>query len=68
MRNLPRPRERLIYQTVASLPATSLIMPKVLPRATAVVLFLLELELTVLVGHTTKDAPVLPPLNPEWPV
>lgn len=43
-------------------------MPKVLPRATAVVLFLLELELTVLVGHTTKDAPVLPPLNPEWPV
>lgn len=45
-------------------------MPKVVPRATAVMLFLLELEpaLAVLVGYSAEDAPVLPPLNPEWPV
>ncbi|KAG2057234.1 hypothetical protein BDR06DRAFT_197224 [Suillus hirtellus] len=70
MRNLPHLHKCLIYQTAVSPPAMSPIMPKVLPRVMAVVLFLLELELTltVLIGYIIKDAPVLPPLNPEWPV
>jgi hypothetical protein len=72
MKNLPllkdwRPRERLTYQTVASPPAMSPMIPKVVPRAIAVMSLLLELELApaVLVGYTVEGAPALPPLDPD---